>query len=203
MIRTLWAAALLAMSVSGAHAAYADGVFETLRAQCGKAFLGQVSRGAEDDPWRNARLVMHVRDCSDTELRVPLAFNNDRSRIWVITRVGGALRLKHDHRHADGSKDAVTWYGGTSTAPYGAMGDTEVNFPADEESIALFKREGLNASTSNIWQLSVAGGMLNYRLMRPAGTSSGGRDFMISFDLTAPLETPPPAWDRAEGSSHK
>ncbi len=184
----------------------ADGVFETLRAHCGNAFLGQVTRGAADDPWRDARLVMHVRDCSEGELRIPLAFNDDRSRIWVITRMGDALRLKHDHRHADGSNDAVTWYGGTSTAPDGALGDTEVNFPVDSESIALFRREGLTASVANIWQLSVAGGMLNYRLMRPkgeaSGGNSGGRDFMVSFDLTMPIDPPPPAWDKPQGTSH-
>lgn len=174
--------------------ATAEGLFETLQASCGKAFLGQVSRGADDDPWRAATLVMHVRDCSDTEIRVPLAYNDDRSRIWVITRMKGGLRLKHDHRHADGSEDAVTWYGGMSRAPDGGAGDTEVNFPVDAESIALFEREGLSASVENTWQMSVAGGMFNYRLTRP-----GGRDFMVSFDLTKPIAPPPAAWDKAGG----
>lgn len=176
--------------------AVADGMFETLQANCGKAFKGTVSRGAEDDPWRSATLAMHVRDCSDTEIRVPLAFNEDQSRIWVITRMESGLRLKHDHRHADGSEDAVTWYGGMSAAPDGDEGDTEVNFPVDAESIALFEREGLNASVQNTWQMSVAGGMFNYRLMRP-----GGRDFMVSFDLTNPVTPPPPAWDRVAGET--
>lgn len=190
MIRKLL---VVAATMLAATTARADGVFETLQANCGKAFEGQVSRGAADDPWRSARLVMHVRDCSDTEIRVPLAFNDDRSRIWVITRMDSGLRLKHDHRHEDSSKDTVTWYGGASIAPDGAPGDTEIDFPVDGESVALFKREGLTASTVNVWQLSVAGGMLNYRLMRP-----GGRDFMVSFDLTMPVDAPPPAWDRAK-----
>lgn len=183
----------------GATTAHADGVFEVLQAHCGQAFEGQVSRGAADDPWRQARLVMHVRDCSDRELRVPLAFNDDRSRIWVITRMEAGVRLKHDHRHEDGSEDAVTWYGGMSVTPDGALGDTEINFPVDAESIALFEREGLSASTENTWQLSVAGGMLNYRLTRPRQNENGGRDFMVSFDLTAPVEVPPAAWDKTEG----
>lgn len=188
----------LCMAMLTAGAVSAEGMFETLQANCGKAFAGQVSRGAEDDPWRAATLVMHVRDCSDTEIRVPLAFNEDQSRIWVITRTGSGLRLKHDHRHADGSDDAVTWYGGMSVAPDGAAGDWEVNFPVDAESIALFEREGLSASLENTWQMSVAGGMFNYRLMRP-----GGRDFMVSFDLTSPIAPPPPAWDKAgEGVGH-
>ncbi|MBO6505332.1 MAG: hypothetical protein JJ850_09565 [Kordiimonadaceae bacterium] len=192
--------AVLGLLISGLMAvgASAEGMFETLQANCGKAFAGTVSRGADDDPWRAATLVMHVRDCSATEVRVPLAFNDDLSRIWVITRMEGGLRLKHDHRHADGSEDAVTWYGGMSMAPDGAAGDTEVNFPVDAASIALFEREGLNASVQNTWQMSVAGGMFNYRLTRP-----GGRDFMVSFDLTKPIAPPPPAWDKAsEGAEH-
>lgn len=173
--------------------AQAEGVYEVLRSQCGKAFAGQVTRGAADDPWRSARLVIHVRDCSDTELRVPLHFNDDASRIWVITRTENGLRLKHDHRHEDGSADAVTWYGGTSILPDGAPGDRQIDFPVDGESIALFEKEGLTASVNNTWQLSVAGGMLNYRLMRPTG-----RDFMFSFDLTKPVDTPPAAWDQLQ-----
>lgn len=174
--------------------ARADGLWDTLQAQCGKAFLGTVSRGAADDPWRAARLVMHVRDCSEDEVRVPLAFNDDLSRIWVISRIGSVLRLKHDHRHDDGSHDTITWYGGVSIAPDGNDGDQEVNFPADAETKALFEREGLTVSLDNIWQMSVAGGMFNYRLMR-----GSGRDFMVSFDLTQPIAPPPPAWDRVVG----
>lgn len=190
-------AAVAAAFIGLGGTAQADGVFETLTAYCGQAFEGQVTRGAADDPWREARLVMHVRDCSATEIRVPLHFNDDASRIWVITRVGDRLRLKHDHRHADGSEDAVTQYGGTSEVGDGGAGDSQVNFPVDQESIALFEREGLTASVTNTWQMSVAGGMFNYRLMRPSG-----RDFMVSFDLTKPVPTPPPAWDKAKGADH-
>ena len=184
--------AIVALALNTAPAMAEDGLFETLQANCGKAFEGFVSRGAADDPWRSAKLVAHVRDCSDSELKVPLAFNDDHSRIWMITRqVDGGLQLKHDHRHADGSEDAVTQYGGRTVMPDGAAGDREVNFHVDGDSIAMFKREGLNASLENVWQMSVAGDMLNYRLTRP-----GGRDFMVSFDLTKPVGVPGPAWDK-------
>ncbi len=187
-------ALVLVLGLIGAPAGAADGLFETLQANCGKAFEGFVSRGAADDPWRSATLIAHVRDCSDTELRIPLSFNDDRSRIWVLTRqADGGLQLKHDHRHADGSEDAVTQYGGRSVMPDGATGDAQVNFPADDFSIEMFKREGLNPSVENVWQMSVGGDMLNYRLTRP-----GGRDFMVSFDLTQPVDVPASAWDKVK-----
>jgi hypothetical protein len=57
---------------------------------------------------------MHVRTCSENALRIPFHVGDDHSRTWVITRTENGLRLKHDHRHEDGSEDAVTQYGGDS-----------------------------------------------------------------------------------------
>ena len=50
------------------------------------------------------RLVMHVRDCSADEVRIPFWVGEDHSRTWVVTRTETGLRLKHDHRHEDGSE---------------------------------------------------------------------------------------------------
>ena len=58
----------------------------------------------------------------------------------MLTRTAGGLRLKHDHRHADGKPDAVTMYGGDATDP---GSPTRQAFPVDAESIAMFRREGL------------------------------------------------------------
>src|SRR3712207_8407608 len=44
------------------------------------------------------RLVMHVRDCSPNEVRIPFHVGEDRSRTWIVTRTAAGLRLKHDHR---------------------------------------------------------------------------------------------------------
>src|SRR3546814_4180552 len=58
--------------------------------------------------------------------------------------------LKHDHRHADGSEDVLTMYGGDTDAPGSAV---RQEFPVDAESIALFEREGSEASVTNTWAM--------------------------------------------------
>ncbi|PCI62461.1 MAG: hypothetical protein COB37_07050 [Kordiimonadales bacterium] len=167
------------------------GVLDTLMQHCGKAFLGEVTRyGTSDDAWRKARLIMHIRDCSDGQIKVPLHVGDDRSRIWVISKTENGLRLKHDHRHADGTEDAVTQYGGESTAE-AAQTATLVSFPVDQESITMFKDNGLTASVSNVWHISVTGDLFHYRLTRE------NRDFMVTFDLSKPIDLPPAAWDLA------
>lgn len=167
-------------------------VFETLKAHCGKAFSGKIVRDTEQsETWSAAHLVLHVRDCSDTELRMPLHLSDNRSRILVLTKLNsGKMRFKHDHRHEDGSSDPVTMYGGDSLE----LNAPAQTFPVDEESVALFLANGLEASVQNVWHLQVGEGVLRYRLTRPSG-----RDFMMEFDLSTPVDVPPPAWDRKAG----
>jgi len=162
--------------------------WENLTALCGQAFAGEMTGFARpaDDGWLGQRVVMHVRKCSDDEIRIPLHVGENRSRTWVITRTDAGFRLKHDHRHEDGSEDAVTWYGGHSTDPGRAMRQT---FPVDAYSKALFLANGLDASTANFWSMEVhVGDTFTYELVRP------GRHFRAEFDLTAPVEPPPAPW---------
>lgn len=173
-----------------AAATPADRFFATLSALCGQAFVGRVRTDtppSRDDPFAGSLLVMHVRDCTDDTLRIPFHVGNDRSRTWVITRTAAGLRLKHDHRHEDGSPDAVTMYGGDTAAPGTA---TRQEFPVDAESVATFRREGLAASVTNTWAMEIdSGRTFVYELTRP-----GGRRFEVEFDLAAPVLPPPPAW---------
>jgi len=170
--------------------ASAEGLFETLQANCGKSFEGTVVRAPENDPWRSARLVMHIRDCSDTEIKVPLHYNDNHSRVWIVTRIAGdRLRLKHDHRHEDGHPDTITMYGGETAAGDGAPGDEGADFIVDAESVKLFFDNGNTRSPDNIWSMAVKGTTFTYGLVRP------DLDFMAAFDLTKPVATPPPAWD--------
>ncbi|MEX0645156.1 MAG: hypothetical protein WD076_07590 [Parvularculaceae bacterium] len=162
-----------------------------LKGLCGKAFEGRVvSTDEADAAFASERLVMHVRDCEDMVVRIPFHVGENRSRTWVMTRTPDGLRLKHDHRHEDGSEDAVTQYGGDTSAP----GSNErQEFPVDSFSIDLFNREGLTASVTNVWAMDVRPGELfAYELRRP------NRFFRVEFDLTKPVEAPPPAWG-AEG----
>ena len=87
----------------------ADAFMASLQSLCGKAFEGRVvTADPADASFSGKRLVMHVRECSPGELRIPFHVGEDRSRTWIVTRTASGLRLKHDHRHADGSPDELT-----------------------------------------------------------------------------------------------
>ncbi|MEE4351016.1 MAG: hypothetical protein V2J26_12380 [Pacificimonas sp.] len=182
-----------------------DEFLSTLSALCGLAFAGEVEVDREADgtpadpnsPWTTQPVVMHVRDCSYDAVRIPLHVGEDRSRTWVLTRTdAGGLRLKHDHRHEDGSEDAVTQYGGDTVAgpiarpSVSAATAIRQEFPVGAFSVALFQREGLSASTENVWAMEIIlGETFVYELARPSG-----RLFRVRFDLTNPVPTPPPVW---------
>lgn len=167
----------------------ADAFFAALGAMCGQAFEGALVVSDERDREAFAgKPVAHVRDCSDDEIRIPFHVGEDRSRTWVVSRTDAGLRLKHDHRHRDGSEDPLTQYGGDSFDA-GSGSPTRQAFPADAESKALFLQAGLNASVDNIWALEVQpGAMLAYELRRP------DRHFRIEFDLSRAVSPPPPPW---------
>ena len=162
--------------------------FERLSALCGKAFEGRVvSPPVEADAaFAGKRLVMHVRNCSADEIRIPFHVGEDRSRTWVVTPTGAGLRLKHDHRHEDGSEDALTQYGGDTVA---AGTSERQEFPADEFSKDMFVRQDRAVSVPNVWAMEVhPGRAFGYELRRP------GRFFRVDFDLSRPVAAPPPPW---------
>lgn len=176
-----------------ADAAPADAFMAALASHCGQAFAGRIvanePASPEPDPFQGQDLVMHLRGCDDParELRIPFHVGSDHSRTWVLTRTGDGLRLKHDHRLEDGSDDPVTMYGGHSVAAGTAQ---RQEFPVDAESIALFEREGLDASVENTWAMEVEpDARFLYELARP-----GGRLFQVEFDLTTPVAEPPAPW---------
>lgn len=167
-----------------------DAFWAGLNALCGSSFEGRivarVGGGAGPDPFDGKRLVMHVRECSPLEIRVPFHVGEDRSRTWVFTRPAGGLRLKHDHRHEDGSSDKSTMYGGDAAD---AGTSERQSFPADDYSKELFVREGIAQSAANVWVAGlVPGKAFSYALTRP------GREFRVEFDLTRSVPAPPPPW---------
>ena len=161
--------------------------FDRLRSLCGKAYTGRVvSNDAADREMAGAVLVMHVRACSAGEIRIPFHVGENRSRTWVISRSATALRLKHDHRHKDGSEDALTQYGG-DTESAGTIRRQE--FPADRHSRELFVRGNIPASAANVWAVEIEPGRtFAYELRRP------NRHFRVEFDLTRPATPPPAPW---------
>lgn len=181
--RPLTLIALLALSATALTAQSApDEFLAALRAHCGKAYEGRIiDPQPADTAFARQRLVMHVRGCGDT-LRVPFHVGDDRSRTWVFTRTAAGLRLKHDHRHEDGSEDRVTQYGGDARAGGTAQ---RMEFPADSFTATL-----LPAARTNVWTVEVTPTQFVYQLRR----EGSDRRFRVEFDLTRPVAAPPAPW---------
>lgn len=164
------------------------GFWASLQGLCGQAFAGRLVSYDEniDAGWLPERLLIHVRRCSEARIEIPLHVGDNRSRTWVLIRESGVIRLKHDHRHADGSEEAVTWYGGHTTDPGRAWRQT---FPVDDFSKALFLTHDLEGSITNFWYMEVVpDSHFAYGLTRP------GRHLRAEFDLTQSVEAPPAPW---------
>lgn len=174
--------------------------FERLSELCGKAYAGQlVSEQEADAGMAGKPMIMHVASCDQNEIQIPFHIAEgrdkwDRSRTWSVTRTAQGLRLKHRHRHEDGSLDDVTNYGGDTNSAGSA---DRQEFPVDAESIASFKANGLDQSVSNVWAVEVDepgqdNARFAYELRRPE--SADGRHFRVEFDLSNPVAQPPPPW---------
>jgi hypothetical protein len=185
LLKTL---ALLAMTVALATAGCGrtteetaadprDALFERIGQLCGQRFEGRAVHSAtEGDPMLAARLEMHVETCTEREIRIPFRVGEDRSRTWVLTRSDDGLLLKHDHRHADGTPEELTMYGGWARDGGTAL---RQSFPADEETAAM-----LPAAATNVWTLELdPGRRFVYDLTR-----HGQPRFRAEFDLSRPLE---------------
>ena len=156
-----------------------DAFFARLTALCGKTFAGRVvTTDPADADFARSRLLMHVQDCSANEVRIPFRVGENRSRTWVVTRTASGVRLKHEHRHADGTEDELSQYGG-DTVDEGTAGRQE--FPVDQFSKDLFTRRSATVSNTNVWAIEVQPEVFAYELRRP------NRAFRVEFDLTRPL----------------
>lgn len=191
-MKCIWLAAILTMAgcATVPKSSPADQWFSLLTSLCGQAWEGRlVSSDPADAAFVGQTLVMDVRHCTENEIRIPFHVGTDRSRTWVISRTASGLRLKHDHRHEDGSPDNLTMYGGDSR---GGGTKARQEFPADAESIAMFTAQGRSVSNSNIWAIEVGPSIFAYELRRPPGPAQ--RFFRVEFDLRRPVAPPPPAW---------
>ena len=162
-----------------------DAFFNAIKTHCGKAFQGKVSKDNVGNTFGDAKLVMHVRKCTDSEIQIPFHVGDDASRTWILTKTGAGLMLKHDHRNEDGTFHTSTMYGGHTVDE----GFPQVqSFPADVYSKALFIESGIAASTDNVWQMMIYPSRFSYRLIRPA------REVQVDFDLKNPIATPSAPW---------
>ena len=182
MIRLALAVLMLGWPLAHLAQEPADVFLAALRSHCSKAYVGRViDPQPVDTAFAGQRLVMHVRECGDT-VRVPFHVGDDRSRTWVFTRIAGGVRLKHDHRHRDGTEDRITQYGGDSRP---AVTAERVEFAADSLTAAL-----IPAALTNVWTVEITPTQFVYHIRRE-GTD---RRFRVEFDLTRPVPPPPAPW---------
>jgi hypothetical protein len=155
-----------------------------LQTLCGGAWAGEVLEApANDTTFAGHELVMHARVCEEDRILIPFHVGEDRSRTWVLTRTADGLRLKHDHRHSDGSEDEVTQYGGDTSEP---GTENRQEFPADEFTASL-----IPAAATNIWTVEIVPGEEFVYALRRVGTD---RRFRIRFDMDRPVDPPPAPW---------
>ncbi len=138
-----------------------DEFFAGLRALCGTRFEGVMTfpESGQDD-FSGKLLVAEFSGCAEREMRIPFVVGDDRSRTWVFSDLPEGLRLQHDHRHADGTPDEVTLYGGMASHSGTALSQS---FPADAYTAAL-----IPAAATNVWTITLAasGDELTYHLER-------------------------------------
>lgn len=168
----LTAIALVALALTGAPQPQARAAndlpdaaalfFQNLKTLCGHRFEGATEFPDEPDHplGGGKKLTITFEKCSENEIRIPLQAGEDKSRTWVLTLSGNRLLLKHDHRHADGTPDKVTMYGGWATAEGDAL---RQRFSADEETAKLIPE-----AATNVWtiEMDAARERITYALER-------------------------------------
>ena len=161
LFATILAVALL--SDNGARAESSAGAtpaqrlfFENVKKLCGERFEGVTE--FPDDPkhdFAGKKLAIEVETCTEREIRIPFRVGDDTSRTWVLTLTDKGLLLKHDHRHADGTPDKVTMYGGWATNDGTA---TRQQFAADEETAKMIPE-----AATNVWTLTIGDDQQQFR----------------------------------------
>lgn len=159
--------------------------WERLQQHCGNAYDGALVTAPEGDEMLvgDERLVAHFRECSENEIRIPFHIEKadgwDRSRTWVYTRDGDGLELRHDHRHADGTPEDDTWYGGR----------TRNEGTAEEQDFVFTERTASDGSLLG-WRIQI-----HPQDRYVYGTFRGDEySWRVDFDLTTPVEAPPAPW---------
>lgn len=152
--------------------------FERLASLCGDSYQGsQIYRSPHGESWEARQMVIHVAECRDDHIYIPFRVGEDESRTWVLRIDEGKLRFQHDHRHADGTPEEASLYGGFANDNGTAFVQY---FPADE-----YTAEVIPGGEGNVWTLSFDQEMttLSYMLER-----DGELRLRVDFDLTRPLK---------------
>ncbi len=137
-----------------------DGFMATLHAMCGQRFEGALSYAIDPNSEFAGKTISTQVLCSADAVRMPVQVGENRSRTWIFTRPAAGLELRHDHRHPDGTPDAVTMYGGM--AREGGTARSQA-FLADAYTARI-----VSGAETNVWTVSLSqdGSVLTYRLER-------------------------------------
>ncbi len=172
--------------VSVALAPEQEEFWENLAKYCGQAFPGHAAVIIEGDARRDSlyggrAMVAHFRQCFEDELRIPGHIDDDRSRTWIVTRVDGGLDLRHDHRERDGSDASNTMYGAATSD-----GGTPI------------RQDFTRGEGEGGWVLEyVPGERFSY-----GNRTEGEWLVRFDFDLTDPVDPPPPPWGYEQEEAH-
>lgn len=122
---------------------------EILRTHCGAEYTGKVTYTNDpDSEFLGQELKMIIETCETDMLRIPFHVGENTSRTWLLTfDEQSGLRLKHDHRHPDGTPQDLTMYGGFATDGGTAF---RQDFPADQETAAM-----LPEAATNVWTMEI------------------------------------------------
>ena len=139
-----------------------DQFMSTLRGKCGQHFEGALTYAIDPKNDYVGKKMSTVINCTSIDVRLPVLVGADRSRTWIFTRNATGLDLRHDHRHPDGTPDAVTMYGGLANNAGSALSQS---FLADAHTFKVFP-----GSETNVWTVSFSldGSVLTYHLDRHA-----------------------------------
>ena len=156
--------------------------WENLKQHCGKSYEGVLTFPEDDPDFGGKKLIMHVKSCSENQIKIPFFVGEDKSRVWILTKKGNVLELDHEHRHEDGTPDKITMYGGVATN----SGQATIQiFPAHQHTVDI-----LPQASSNVWWLTLDHSTFTYNLRR----LGSDRLFTVTFDLSKPVENPDKPW---------
>ncbi|CAN5817601.1 hypothetical protein BH23GEM6_BH23GEM6_08380 [soil metagenome] len=171
----------------GLAAAGHQGFWNNLLQHCGSAFRGSLTLEPPGDDMLTGteELIVHFRECSETQIRAPFHIEKeaaqewDRSRTWIFMRTAEGLELRHDHRQRDGTPDETTWYGGHTTT----------SGSAQRQEFVYAESRAADGSIRG-WRVEIIPGE-RYTY----GTIRGGEwTWRVDFDLTQSVPIPPGPW---------
>ncbi|MGL4585284.1 MAG: hypothetical protein ACRCVU_20195 [Flavobacterium sp.] len=153
-----------------------------LSAHCGKAYKGEIVSPNVPADFKDKELIMRVISCKEEEVKISFFVGEDLSRTWVFSLEDNKVKLKHDHRHKDGTPDDITMYGGTATNT--GFADMQF-FPADQQTVDM-----MQTIAGNVWWVTIKDNKYTYNLKRVDSNSF----FSASFDLANEVKTDKMPW---------